>query len=377
MLWTFIIRVVSSTLALISIASSAPRQTTGLSVEEAISRYASGDFDIAVRDLDTRRLTFAPFVAAIDNWISAGDPASEPRRHLTAVAFAFDSTWAATRTFHNGLEANHDPWKSTFPDDPQRILLSWYPSQGLVAEWAAQRLPTTGATSEIERLLWLTSVGIAEDGHAWHRLSTEVLPRARRRFGFESRLRLAEVLARTTSDVGSLRESAARRNDILRDERLPSSVTGRIPAVERALAALLPDASLEGEIELRLGYLELRQRHWDQALQHLDVAAHKSSEPTLRAAADYFAGWIHETQGRPDGAIAAYRRGLAIAPTMRNLATRLSALLFLNNERVEGYRILDAALNARPAPVDLLVVVERADARFVPDWLISIRKALQ
>jgi hypothetical protein len=51
--------------------------------------------------------------------------------------------------------------------------------------------------------------------------------------------------------------------------------------------------------------------------------------------------------------------------------------LYLRNERTEAYAVLDQALNARPAPVDLLVMVERADARFVPDWLASIRKALQ
>jgi hypothetical protein len=62
---------------------------------------------------------------------------------------------------------------------------------------------------------------------------------------------------------------------------------------------------------------------------------------------------------------------------MRNLATRLSALLFLRNERADAYAILDAALNARPAPLDLLVALERADGRFVSEWLASIRRDLQ
>jgi hypothetical protein len=112
-------------------------------------------------------------------------------------------------------------------------------------------------------------------------------------------------------------------------------------------------------------------------LMHFDAARSKSTEPTIRAAADYFAGWVFEQLDRADDAIARYRRALAITPTMRNLATRLAALLYLGNERTEAYSVLDLALNARPAPLDLMVVMERADARFVPEWLTSIREALK
>jgi hypothetical protein len=62
---------------------------------------------------------------------------------------------------------------------------------------------------------------------------------------------------------------------------------------------------------------------------------------------------------------------------MRNLAVRLSALLFLAHQRAEAFAVLDPAINARPVEQDLLVTLERADARFVPDWFASIRKALQ
>ena len=150
-----------------------------------------------------------------------------------------------------------------------------------------------------------------------------------------------------------------------------------IPGAIRAFTPLLGDASLAGEVELRLGYLELRRRTWSAALTRFDAARSKTTEPALRATADYFAGWAFEQRERTDEAIAAYRRALAITPTMRNLATRLSALLYLRNERAEAYSVLDLALNARPAPLDLMVVMERADARFVPEWLASIREALR
>jgi tetratricopeptide (TPR) repeat protein len=354
-------------------------QSVPLSVQDAVTLYARGDFTIAVRDLYTPGLKVAPFTRALDAWIAAGDPASEPRRRLVAAAFALDSDWAATREFLNARVPNRDPWKQRSPDDPERVELASFDSQGRVASWVGQHLPATGTPDIAERALWLTAVGIAEDGHAWHRLQDEILPLARKRLPDEPRLRLADVLARTNMDLGPLRFDAwiGRRSDILREEHLLSSVIGRIPQAIRAFEPLLADPAFAGEVELRIGYLELRRRRWPDALARFDATRSKATEPTLRAAADYFTGWVHEQEGHPDDAIAAYRRALAITPMMRNLATRLSALLFLGNERAEAYAVLDPALNARPAPVDLLIAVERADARFVPDWLASIRKALQ
>jgi len=230
----------------------------------------------------------------------------------------------------------------------------------------------------LERRLWLTAIGLAEDGHAWRRLERDIQPLARRRLPNEPRMHLAEVLAGTNLDLGPLRlRTSLSGRDVLRNEPMGSSATRPIPGAIRAFEPLLADASLAGEVELRIGYLELRRRNWSAALARFDAARSRASEPTLRAAADYFAGWVSEQLDRPDDAIAAYRRAVTIAPTMRNLATRLSALLYLRNERTEAYSVLDTALNARPASMDLMVVMERADARFVPEWLTSIRQALK
>jgi hypothetical protein len=361
-------------------ASSAQSEkpSASLSVLDAVSLYARGDFDTAVRGLDTRELKVAPFTRALDGWIAAGDPAVAPRRRLVAAAFALDVVWAATRVLKT-LDVNHDPWNSSTADAPDRALLMWSVSQPHVAGWAVQQLPATGIPDAAERALWLTAVGIVEDGHSWHRLQREILPLARNRLPGEPRLRLAEVLARTNIDLGSLRAGGLnpRRNEILRPEHLPSSVTGRIPKAIAAFEPLLADADLAGETELRIGYLELRRGQWPGALARFEAARSKTADPFVAAAADYLAGWAHEQRGRPDDAIAAYRRAVKIAPEMRNVATRLSALLYLDNRRAEAFAVLDRALNARPAPIDLLVAVERADARFVPDWLMSIRRTIQ
>ncbi len=62
---------------------------------------------------------------------------------------------------------------------------------------------------------------------------------------------------------------------------------------------------------------------------------------------------------------------------MRNLTTRLAALLYLRGERSESHELQGAALSARPALTDLMFVLDKADARFVPEQLASIRKALE
>jgi tetratricopeptide (TPR) repeat protein len=239
-------------------------------------------------------------------------------------------------------------------------------------------LPTTGPVDAFERAFWLAAVGIVEDGSAWRLLQSDVLPLARRRLTDEPRLRLADALARTNRELGPLRlMTMLRRGDVLADDDLPSSVTRRIPAAMRTFETLLDAPTLAGEAELRMGYLEIRRRKWDAALSRFDRARTGLTEPILLAATDYLEGWVHERRTDPQAAIAAYRRAHAIVPTMNNLSLRLAALLFLGNARSEGYGILDTAFRAAEPPRDLLITLERADARFVEGHLTTMRASLK
>jgi len=351
-----------------------------LSVQDAVSLYARGEFDRALNDLDKRNLRVVALTRTLDEWIRSGDSSGEPRRRRIAVAFAAEAVWEVTRFGRSSFgpfELNSDPSKVIrVPNDPERIGFATIEGLGRVATWAAERLPKTGTVDALERLLWLATIGIAEDGHAWHWLQDDIVPPARKRLPSEPRVRLADVLARTNQSVGALRTNAypARRTDALHIERIP---TDEIPGAIRTFEPLLNDAALAGEVELRIGYLELRRSKWPAAIARFDAAREKTAEPVLRAVTDYFAGWIYEQQGQPADAITAYRRAHAITPQMRNLSMRLSSLLFQRNEREEAYDILDRALNASEMPMDLLVILERADARFVPDWFASVREALK
>jgi tetratricopeptide (TPR) repeat protein len=365
--------------AAVGTAASAPiaQQSGRLSVQDAVALYARGDFGTAVRALDTQGLKVALFTRALDEWIAGGESGARQQRRKVAAAFALDANWMATRTRWGVGQPGGDSENRVPPIDPDRELVSQLSSQRLVAQWAVQQLPASGVPDSLERLLWLSAIGLTEDGQAWTRLHREILPPARKRLLDEPRVRLAEVLARTNQDLRPFRRVLPNGRDILRKEALGSAATGPIPGAIRAFETLLAVGPLTGEVELRIGYLELRRNSWSAALTRFDAARSKASEPTVQATADYFAGWVFEQLDRPNDAIAAYRRALAITPAMRNLATRLSALLYLRNERVEAYSILDTGLNARPAPIDLMVQMERADARFVPEWLALIRQAMK
>ena len=347
-------------------------------MDAAVYLYGRGEFDNAVERLNTRGLFVRQFTRALDAWIAEGGPSLATRRRRVAAAFALDAAWHVTRHPFNTTSTNRDPWGHVVPSDIEKwsLISSW--SQPIVAQWIVEQLPAAAAPDDVDRTIGLAAVGFAQDGHAWNRLEHAILPRVRRVLGDDARFRLADVLSRTNSELGPLRlDSSASRIGALRDDQQLGGTEGRIAKAITAFQPLLADPALAGEAALRIGYLEMRRRQWRDALARFEAARLASSEPTLKAIADYFAGWVQEQQEQPDEAIIAYRRAHAITPLMRNLTTRLSALLFLRGERTEAYALLDPAINAQPAPTDLLFVFERADARFVPESLVAIRKVLQ
>src|SRR5436190_2678237 len=235
--------------AAVGTAASAPlaRQSARLPVRDAVALYARGDFSAAVRDLDTKGLKVAVFTRALDEWIAAGDVDARQQRGKVAAAFALDADWAATRTIWNHYQRPGDSATRIPPVAPERELLSQSSSQGLVAQWAVQQLPVTGVPDSLERMLWLSAIGLTEDSHGWHRLDRDILPRARKRLADEPRVRLAEVLARTNQDLPLLRREFPSGRDILRKELLGSSATRPIPGAIRAFEPLLADIALTGE----------------------------------------------------------------------------------------------------------------------------------
>jgi tetratricopeptide (TPR) repeat protein len=350
-----------------------PTQVSTLAIEAQIARYASGD-QAAARDLPAETVTADELTSALDAWIAAGD--SQPQRRLTmAVSFALDAVWTATRSYRHQYMVEGDPDRG---GRVQNRPVSSSHSQGRIAEWVVKRLARADAEGARERMLWLTAVGIAQDGKTWRRLQEEILPVATSKLPNEPRLRLAVAVSRAYNELGHLRfvPGTIRRNDILRNEPYPPSAKN-IEEVIRGFEPLLLEPELAGESHLRIGYLQLRIRRWVDALEHLEAARTTAQEPFLVATANYLTGWIYEHQKRQGDAIEAYRRAIRVAPGTRSVSMRLAALLFLRNDRAESYALLEAAQNADPVPIDPLVGLDIGDGRLVPDWLTAIRGALR
>jgi hypothetical protein len=372
-------RAVLILLLLAAATAPTPAQTADPIAAAAADRYARGDHDGAVAALrKSRSLKVAELTTGLEHWIAAAEPGQRDTRRRFAAVFALDIVWQSKVPTFGHARTNLDPHGRVRPREPERVTVGSLLALGYIPRWSAQQFPVTGPVDPLERSFWLAAIGIIEEGSAWHLLQSDVLPLARRRLPGEPRLVLADVLARTNRELGPLRLTPfPRRDDLLADDDFPSSVTRRIPAAIRTFETLLEVPALAGEAELRMGYLEIRRRKWAEALSRLDRARGRLTEPILLATTDYLAGWIHEGRKDPDTAIAAYRRAHALVPTMNNLSLRLAALLFLGNARTEGYEILDAAFKVAEPPRDLLITLERADARFVEDHLTAMRASLK
>ena len=372
--WLLLGVIVATTAA----AASPAAQSIPASIDTLVARYASGDH-VAAGEVDARTLV-EPFTAALDGWIDAGGAERRQRRVVVAAAFALDAAWTATRTYDH-LHLVVGPGRPDFNFRVDSWPLSISPALGRVAEWVVKRLPSSSPAEDLERRLWLTAVGSAEEARSWRRLQAEILPLAQKRLPNEPRVRLAGVVARTTIALGTLRVTTGliHRNDLLRDEPRSTQWSHwkrELPKAVREFEPVLTDPQLGSEAHLRTGYLYLRLREWPEAIRHLDSARISAREPFLVAAANYFAGFVYELDKKPADAIASYRRAIEMAPGMRNLSTRLAALLYLRNERTEAYTLLEAA-HKTPAPVDLLVALDSGDSRFVPGWLEEIRRAIK
>jgi hypothetical protein len=355
----------------VAVTAPIPAPPDQLSIPVALELYQAGDWSRGLKAIDSRALTVDEFTSTLETWTRGTGAASQPRGRSLAAAFALDVVWTATR------DTAHEDFVTLAPGG--KYSLSDRRSLGAVAVWAARQMPSAGAVTVLERPLWLASIGIAQDGNASDALKRQILPLALARLPNEPRLRLADVVASADLDLGPLFPVTMRHLNfsVLRPEALPARAAGHIAGAIRSLQGLLSEDAVAAEVELRIGYLELRRRRWPEAIARFTAVSEKTSDPILLATADYMAGWVHEQAGDLDRAIAAYRRALALTPTMRNLATHLSALLFLRDERAEAYSILDHALNARPIPVDLLTSLERGDSRFVEGWLATVRSELR
>ena len=349
-------------------------QTTDAPVADALDRYEVGEFDPAVRMLQGTLLRAGWFLTQTDAWIAATAPDDRARRTIIAAAFAIDVAWTANQSFSFVGSRWLDPDQAPRPPDPLTSPLFFPTAMGAIVPWAVGVWPEESPSLALDAAWWPAALGLLQQTGHWTKVR-DLIARARVRAP-SPRWRMVETVARVSRDVPAPRPDG-RRDAVLFEEPLGSGALKRASAAVAAFDALRDDPDLGAEADLRAGHLEMRRRHWAEAFRRFDRARARTTDEFLIATASYFEGWVHEHEHRVADAIGAYRRAHAIAPTMRTVATLLAAQLYLTDARAEAYPILEAGLNADPAPVDWLIVLERADARFVPQHLVELRTALR
>lgn len=343
-------------------------------VADALDRYEAGDFAAAVQMLADGRMRAGSFLPQCDAWIAASQPAEHVRRQIVAAAFAIDLVWTTTQnpsvTGFRRLDYDQAPVKS----DPALSPLFFPTAIGAVVPWAIGQMPDAGSSAAVDTAWWPAAVGLLQQGAYWTKVHQNLARAQARAPG--PRWRLIQAIALAYATVPPPRPEA-RRDDVLFEE--PAGARALKHALEAIAVfdALQDDPALAAEADLRAGYLQMRRRQWAEAVRRFERTRARTTDPFLIATASYFEGWVHEHEHRAADAVAAYRRAHVIVPAMRTVSTLLAAQLYLTDARAEAYPMLESALNADPPPVDLLLVLERGDARLVPQYLAALREALR
>jgi tetratricopeptide (TPR) repeat protein len=342
-----------------------------LPVAGALDLYSTGDYDGALKLLPGARIRAKEFIDKANAWIDAAPAdADRSRRRVVATTFAID-----LMSQNLGLRDSRRPDadKSAFKGDSSLAPMFFPSAIAAIVPWALDAMSKTSPRASIDSAWWPAALGLLQQGSFWTRTGNE-LPRARVRAP-SSRWRLIGTLVEISDRVDPPRMES-RRDDVLFLE--PNGAAALKHASEAIvwLDALRNDPQLAPEIDLRAGYLEMRRRHWTEAMLRFERASLHTTDQFILATASYFEGWTHEQNRRTADAIQAYRRAHEYAPAMRNVSTLLAAQLYATGARDEAYSILERGLASNP-PEDLLLMLERGDARFLPQYLTELRRALR
>jgi tetratricopeptide (TPR) repeat protein len=374
----------------------------GPGVRDLLNQYERGEYDDALRAMAELPPAPASEGGPFDRisqdlrdlapeWIAANGPVGVDRRRLVLAAFAADLVRAR-------------------PDVEWRLR---YP----LMAWACDLLRSRPTHLAAEQWWYLASLAEIEEAGDWAD-ALDHLTHATAAFPNEHRFLLADAQYHESQTfLGGLADPpalsgqeaspafVARLGRVVAGGRVAAPFNqfspdtaqlmldkiARIPAVAREYAALSRYEDLGGDVDLHLGFLQLRTQDWDGALDHLRHVPQRTTEPLLIGLSHFFSGWAYQRTGRHDDAITEYRHALELAPRARSASILLAAELAQTGRQAEGYVLLGSALTASPAP-DLLMppaqrtrdapadpwlLYRRGDAGLAPTFLARLREALK
>ena len=346
------------------------------SVADLLARYDRGDrtaivthFD-AIDDYSSVRTGVE---GAVSRWLKESPASDVQRRRLIGATFALE----VART---GLET---AWVSVRPlVEFGCELVRQNPPTPTEEIWQLASIALAERARDTRLLLGQDAPEIAVDPFGGRPLppfgnsiapygfrNVDHLSHARGRFPLQPRFRLAEaVVSEPALENVPPRDRSPNSNNRILDSWWSASLARFIP--------LLDDDVVGAEAHLRSGSLLLRLRRPEPALQHLAAANRVSTDPFVTYLARYFAGEGHELRGRRSLAEDAYRGALEIVPGAQSGVARLSALLFLLDDRRGADDLVSAAFRLRPPPEDPWRLYSYGDFRRWGMLIASLRGAL-
>jgi tetratricopeptide (TPR) repeat protein len=154
------------------------------------------------------------------------------------------------------------------------------------------------------------------------------------------------------------------------------TLLAELPHIKKDYVALTA-SDVAADALLRIGYIELRERRWTEALTTFYEARRRSDEPSIRYLTFVFSGLAHQRAGQHDEAIHDYRAALEIIPDAHSASLILASLL-AGSDHPDDRKVAPALLaSARPASDDPLTLFRLGDAIRVEQAIARVRRALK
>jgi hypothetical protein len=400
-----------TTIALLGLAAEKPGAR--VSVGDLLDRYAAGQFDSVVSELEALE-TWDPVLTHLrehgETWIAAKGPTSVGRRKLVAATFALEAARAGQ--WHEWKIIRKQPLMCAEPEtasaEPSTVgessgqqqmavpprpnpgnncymppdVLRWQPP-ALILEWGCELLRRQDPPLLIERWWQLAALAVAQRSEDPQFL-----------IGDENIGRGPEL-----GEIVNTQDEIKHLEHVM--ERFPKEARFQLAygiAQERSFPAdamkvyrgLERDPDVAGEAMMRLGGMQVRRRSNvarvappqtapqdpSGALRALEKAEILTRDPYVVYLARYFAGQLHLAAGRSEKAESAFRGAVAAIPGSEAANIALAALVFRDGRRTDAQRLIGAVLDAQPKAPDPWRTYVHADDRFWPRLIVRLREEI-
>jgi tetratricopeptide (TPR) repeat protein len=161
-------------------------------------------------------------------------------------------------------------------------------------------------------------------------------------------------------------------NGILTESRSQEAL---LAAADR-YSKLVDVPAIGAEARLRRGAVRLRVGLPVAAIEDFTIVTARAADPYLLYLGHLFAGVAYERLRHSSDALQHYRAALDVAPRAQSASVRLVALLMTMDRRDEASTVTEDFFANTP-PRDPWRSYSSGDARFWPEYLARLRKALQ